>query len=160
MVRGGWGGGRRVLTEPGDFERMRLLPKFRFLRFLSRCLCCAETMGWRREEEAEWEPVSGELLRAGPHTKGLAKLHAWGLSLRSARALWGATLCFYLCFDFFSSPHFFRSLLCSFYFCTFLSFRLVSAFVLFSALAKKHFNLQMRNKFQTKAQSFPLQINF
>lgn len=52
-------------------------------------------------------------------------------------------------------------LYCVLIFCTFLSFRLVSAFVLFCALAKKkHFNLQMRNKFQTKAQSFPLQINF
>lgn len=66
-----------VLTEPGDFERMRLLPKFRFLRFLSRCLFKEGTGGGEsREEEAEREPVSGELLRAGPHTKGLAKLHA------------------------------------------------------------------------------------
>lgn len=58
---------------------------------------------------------SGELLRVGANTKGQASAACLrSESLRSARALWGATLRFYLCFDFFSSPHFFRSLFFSF----------------------------------------------
>lgn len=63
-----------VLTEPGDFERMRLLPKFRFLRFLSRCLFKEGTRdGESEEEEAEREPESvansselGHIQRAWP----------------------------------------------------------------------------------------------
>lgn len=95
----------------GDFERMRLLPKFRFLRFLSRFIV---------HKRREWGKgrrglFNGELLRVGANTKGQASTACLrSESLRSARALWGATLRFYLCFDFFSSPHFFRSLYFSF----------------------------------------------
>lgn len=176
MVRGKVGsrGRGREGTDRGrsrvDFKRMRLLPKFRFLRFQSRCLCCVES-GRANERE------KGRVSEAGRGRTGAASQRrtptSWAKYKKPGQAAClrsesesesevcqsplGATLRFYLCFDFFSSPHFFRVVF--FFFC-FFSFRLVSAFVLFCALAKKHFNLQMRNKFQTKAQSFPLQINF
>lgn len=134
----------------GDFERMRLLPKFRFLRFLSRFIV---------HKRREWGKgrrglFNGELLRVGANTKGQASTACLrSESLRSARALWGATLRFYLCFDFFSSPHFFRSL----FFC---SSRLVSAFVLFCFTRKKTFQLTNAKQISNKSAKFPLTNKF
>lgn len=149
MVQGeGKGGSDRGR---GDFKRMRLLPKFRFLRFLSRFIVYK-----KRESEARAE---GPVQWWTPPSWGKHK----GPSLRCMPEVWEsevcqsalggyATLLFVFRFLFFSA---FLSVFI--FFVRLVLFRLLFCFV---SLAKKHFNLQMRNKFQTKAQSFPLQINF
>lgn len=135
----------------GDFERMRLLPKFRFLRFLSRFI-----VHKRREWGKGWGACSmvnscelGQTQRAEP------ALHAWGLRVWGLPEPFGGLRYAFICV---SISFLLRiSFGLYFFFVRLGLFRLLFCFV---SLAKKHFNLQMRNKFQTKAQSFPLQINF
>lgn len=90
----------------------------------------------------------GQTQRAKP------ALHAWGLWVWGLPEPFGGLRYAFICV----SISFLLRISFGLYF--FRSSRLVSAFVLFCFTRKKHFNLQMRNKFQTKAQSFPLQINF
>lgn len=149
MVQGeGKGGSDRGR---GDFERMRLLPKFRFLRFLSRFIVNKKKREWGKGRGAGSVVNSSEL---GQTQRAKPALHAWGLRVWGLPEPFGGLRYAFICV---SISFLLRISFGLYFFVRLVLFRLLFCFV---SLAKKHFNLQMRNKFQTKAQSFPLQINF
>lgn len=129
---------------------MRLLPKFRFLRFLSRFIV---------HKRREWGKgrrglFNGELLRVGANTKGQASTACLrSESLRSARALWRLRYAF-ICV----SISFLLRISFGLYF--FRSSRLVSAFVLFCFTRKKTFQLTNAKQIPNKSAKFPLTNKF
>lgn len=134
----------------GDFERMRLLPKFRFLRFLSRFI-----VHKRREWGKGWGACSmvnscelGQTQRAEP------ALHAWGLRVWGLPEPFGGLRYAFICV----SISFLLRISFGLYF--FRSSRLVSAFVLFCFTRKKTFQLTNAKQISNKSAKFPLTNKF
>lgn len=130
----------------GDFERMRLLPKFRFLRFLSRFIV---------HKRREWGKgrrglFNGELLRVGAEPA----LHAWGLRVWGLPEPFGGLRYAFICV----SISFLLRISFGLYF--FRSSRLVSAFVLFCFTRKKTFQLTNAKQISNKSAKFPLTNKF
>lgn len=165
MVRGGgWGGGRRYWQSQATSSGCAC-----YRSFVSSGSCLAvfskreREMGRARRKrqngsQSQWRTPPSWATYKGPGQAACLRSE----SEVCQSPLGGyATLLFVFRFLFFSAfLSFFTVFLFFVLFFRFVSFWLLFCFVLCACKKKKHFNLQMRNKFQTKAQSFPLQINF
>lgn len=137
-----------------DFKRMRLLPKFRFLRFLSRFIVHKrKERGRRRGRERGTGSVvnSSEL---GQTQRAKPVMHAWGLRVWGLPEPFGGLRYAFICV----SISFLLRISFGLYF--FRSSRLVSAFVLFCFTRKKTFQLTNAKQISNKSAKFPLTNKF